>query len=139
VRRQWVDTHSKSIHADPGIYLPGEIFADEPTEAADPEYAQTEATTGSKKRKVSKGSDGDYSVKIRKTMDGSTPSITSLTVIDDRRPDLMLIDCTVDEGIPLRPYGRHACLFIEVKVAASEKPNPCNMVRVSLINIFDAE
>jgi hypothetical protein len=55
--------------------------------------------------------------------------MATLTVIDDRRPDLTLIDCPVGEGIPTHPYGRHACLFIEVKVDPDKKPNPRSAVR----------
>ena len=128
VRRNWVDTHGQSINPDPGVYLPGEIAGDEFSEDPDSDDGNTEAAVG-QKRRIGTKSDKVYSVKVMKTADGSTPSTTALTVIDDRRPDITLIDCAVDESIPSRPYGRHACLFIEVKIDPSDKPNPHNTVR----------
>ena len=130
VRRHWVDTHGQNISTDPGVYLPGEVADDEPNDDAGSDDENTSAAAG-KKRKKGKGTRSGkiYSAKIMKTAEGSTPSTSSLTVIDNRRPDITLIDCSVDEGIPSRPYGRHACLFIEVKVDPSDKPNPHNTVR----------
>ena len=128
VRRNWVDTHGQSINTDPGVYLPGEIAGDELSEDPDSNDGNTEAAVG-QKRRIGTKSGKEYSVKVMKTVDGSTPSTAALTVIDDRRPDITLIDCTVDESVPSRPYGRHACLFIEVKIDPSDKPNPHNTVR----------
>ena len=127
VRRSWVDTHGQSITTDPGIYLPGEIAGDELNDDPGSDDENTSAAAG-QKRKMGKGSGKGHSVKIMKIVDGSTPSTAALTVIDDRRPDITLIDCAVDEGIPSHPYGRHACLFIEVKIDPSDKPNPHNTV-----------
>ena len=57
-----------------------------------------------------------------------TPSTAALTVIDDRRPDLTLVDVPVDESVLSHPYGRHSCLYIEVKVEENKKPNPQDIV-----------
>jgi len=132
VRHRWVDTHTQSIHTDPGIHLPGEVAdegptAEEPTES-DGDDDIIEAA-GSKKRKVTTRSGNVYPAKIPKTGDGARPSTTAPAVIDDRRPDLTLVDFPIDEDIPSRPYGRHACLFIEVKIDPSKKPNPHSTVR----------
>lgn len=43
--------------------------------------------------------------------------------LDNRHPDLTLIDFPVGERVILHPYGRHSCLYVEVKVDANEKPN----------------
>ena len=128
MRRHWVDTHGQSINTDPGVYLPGEIAGDEQSEDTDSGDENSEAAVG-QKRRIGTKAGKVHSAKVMKTADGSTPSTSALTVIDDRRPDITLIDCAVDESIPSRPYGRHACLFIEVKIDPSDKPNPHNTVR----------
>ena len=130
VRRHWVDTHGQSINTDPGVYLPGEIAGDEPDANPGSDDENASAAAG-KKRKKGKGTRSGkvYSAKVMKTAEGSTPSTSSLIVLDNRRPDITLIDPPVDESLPSRPYGRHACLFIEVKIDPSEKPNPHNTVR----------
>ena len=128
VSRHWVDTHGQSISTDPGVYLPGEIASEELGEDPNEDDEDIETAAG-KKRKIVTRSGKGHPAKIIKTGDGSTPSTISLTVIDDRRPDLTLVDSPIDDGSLARPYGRHACLFIEVKIDPSTKPNPHELVR----------
>ena len=127
VRRHWVDTHGQNINADPSIYLPGEVATEELSEDLDSDDEHIETAAGKKRRMATRSGKG-YSAKVMKTVDGSTPSTTALTVIDGRRPDLTLIDCPINETVPSHPYGRHACLFIEVKIDPSKKPNPHDTV-----------
>ena len=47
---------------------------------------------------------------------------------DDSRPNLTLIDAPVGESVLSHPYGRHSCLYMEVKVEANKKPNPQEIV-----------
>ena len=68
-------------------------------------------------------------------MERATPSSAALGVIDDRRPDLTLIDVPVDENVLSHPYGRHGCLYMEVKVAANKKPNPQRVVSPLLLGV----
>jgi hypothetical protein len=136
VRRAWRDTHRKSIRTDPEIYLPGEVDAD--TEDDDSDYSEDEVdadrtdelrnTSAGVKRKSITRSGNLYRAKVAKTRSRDALSTAALTVIDDRRPDLTLIDAPVGENIPSHPYGRHSCLFMEVKVDASKKPNPLEIV-----------
>jgi hypothetical protein len=124
----WIDTHGQAIRTDPEIYLPGEVAAEQSDSDSDSDDEQPEEAAG-RKRKMGTRGGRVYPAKVAKTKAGATPSMAALTVIDDRRPDLTLIDCPVDECIPTHPYGRHACLFIEVKVDPDEKPNPRSAVR----------
>jgi hypothetical protein len=136
VRREWKDTHRQSIRTDPEIYLPGEVDAD--TEDDDSDDSEDEVDAESKvelrnisagvKRKSTTRSGNLYRAKVAKTRSRAAPSTAALTVIDDRRPDITLIDAPVGETALLRPYGRHGCLYMEVKVDASKKPNPPEIV-----------
>ena len=140
VHRTWVDTHSQNIRTDPEIYLPGEV--DTKDEDGDPDYDSddddhegdgededelTVARPGMK-RKATTRTRTAFPTKAVKTMERATPSSAALSVIDDRRPDLTLIDAPVGESVLSHPYGRHGCLFMEVKVDANKKPNPQNVV-----------
>jgi hypothetical protein len=128
VQRTWIDTHGQAIRTDPEIYLPGELAAEESGSDSDSDSEQPEEAAGRKRKMATRGG-RVYSAKAAKTRAGATASAAALTVIDDRRPDLTLIDCPVDECISSHPYGRHACLFIEVKVDPDKKPNPRSAVR----------
>ena len=131
VHRTWVDTHSQSIRTDPEIYLPGEIAAEDGDSAEDEddndagndEGGLADATAGVK-RKAESTNGSSLIRKVAKTTAKGGPSTASRDVIDDRRPDLTLIDVPVGESIPEHPYGRQGCLYIEMKVAPSDKPNP---------------
>ena len=134
-----MDTHSQSIRTDPEIHLPGEV--DTKDEGSDPdddsdddhegdgedEDELTVARSGMK-RKATTRTQTAFPTKAVKTMERSTPSSAALGVIDDRRPDLTLIDVPVGESVLSHPYGRHGCLFMEVKVDANKKPNLQNVV-----------
>ena len=138
VHRTWVDTHSQSIRTDPEIYLPGEIAAEDDSSAED-DHDNNDAgndkggladVTAGVKRKAEEEEEEEPTTrsglirKVAKTTAKGGPSTASRDIIDDRRPDLTLIDVPVGESILEHPYGRQACLFIEMKVAMSDKPNP---------------
>ena len=134
VHRTWLDTHSQSIRTDPEIYLPGEIvenIEDDNGEDGNNDEVDSEEedglsniSAGMKRKTATKV----YHTKVAKTSDRGGPSTAALIVIDDRRPDLTLIDAPVSEDILFHPYGRHGCLYVEVKVDASKKPNPHELV-----------
>ena len=133
VHRTWVDTHSQSIRTDPEIYLPGEV--DSGTEDGDSDgdedgenEEQLSSVFSGKKRKTTTSTRNVSRGKVAKTMARIAPSTSALNVMDDRRPDLTLIDAPVDEGLLSHPYGRHSCLYMEVKVDANKKPNPQEVV-----------
>ncbi len=128
-----MDTHSQGIRTDPEIYLPGEIAAKEEDGHSaghegdnkdDKAGGQLAGVTSGVKRKAESRNRSGLIRKVAKTSAKSGPSTAAREVIDDRRPDLTLIDAPVDEDILMHPYGRQGCLYIEVKVAANEKPNP---------------
>ena len=137
VHRTWVDTHSQSIRTDPEIYLPGEIDTD-PEGSASDDSDTDENDAGNKnelsnlstrvKRKPPMRTRSASRAKVAKTTARTTPYTAALTVIDDRRPDLTLVDVPVDESVLSHPYGRHSCLYMEVKVEANKKPNPQEVV-----------
>ena len=131
VRRTWVDTHKQSIRTDPEIYLPGEINGEDQdsnsNDESETEPEQGDAFIGSK-RKVATRSKNSFPTKVAKTGAQLGPSTAALNVIDDRRPDLTLVDSPVGESILSHPYGRHSCLYVEVKVDAHMKPNPQEVV-----------
>jgi len=134
VHRTWVDTHSQGIRTDPEIYLPGEIAAkeeddhsaeeDDDANEDDKDGGQLAEVTSGVKRKAEPRNRSGLVRKVAKTSAKSGPSRAAREVIDDRRPDLTLIDVPVGEDILMHPYGRQGCLYIEVKVAADQKPNP---------------
>ena len=136
VHRTWLDTHSQCIRADPEIYLPGEVDVDTDPDSddsnedeVDGEYKDELSNTFvGMKRKTAPGTGNAYRAKAVKTTAQAAPSTAAPTLTDDRRPDLTLIDVPVDEDLLSRPYGRHGCLYMEVKVDASERPNPQQLV-----------
>ena len=142
VRRMWVDTHGQSIRTDPEIYLPGEIDTDaEGGASADSDENDAEnmnelsdVFTGIK-RGLSMRTRSASRAKVAKTTARATPSTAALTVIDDRRPDLTLVDVPVDESVLSHPYGRHSCLYIEMRVEANKKPNPQEIVCPLLLGV----
>jgi len=136
VHRTWVDTHSQSIRTDPEVYLPGEV--DKKTDAGDPD-SDPDDNNGDDgenvddpaevfpgmKRKATTRTQSSFPTKVAKT---ETHAGASTGVIDDRRPDLTLVDVPVGENLLPHPYGRHGCLFMEVKAPANKKPNPQQVV-----------
>jgi hypothetical protein len=133
VRRAWRDTRRQSIRTDPEIYLPGEVDADTEDDDSDDEVdaknkVELRSISAGVKRKAATRSGNLYRAKVAKTKSRTTPSTAALTLIDDRRPDITLIDAPVDENALSYPYGRHSCLYMEVKVDASKKPNPPEIV-----------
>jgi hypothetical protein len=141
-----MDTHSQSIRTDPEIYLPGEVNTrevDTDSEDSDSndicddsngdsdEYDDGENEDVSNvyvgmKRKITTRSRKEYPAKIAKTI--TRASTAARNVIDDRHPSLTLIDTPVGESVLPHPYGRHSCLYIEIKADANKKPNPQNVV-----------
>ena len=138
VRRTWVDTHRQNIQTDPAIYLPGEVAAED--EDGDSDNSDNERKVGGVvtggKRKATGRTKNAFPTKVAKTRVQVGPSTTALTVIDDRRPDLTLIDFPVGESFLSHPYGRHSCLYIEVKVDADKKPNPQEVVCLPLVSFY---
>ena len=136
VHRTWLDTHSQCIRADPEIYLPGEVDADTDPDSDDSNEVEVDGeykdelsnTLAGRKRKANTRAGNAYRAKAVKTMARAAHSTDALTVADDRRPDLTLIDAPVGEDLLSHPYGRHGCLYMEVKVDASKKPNPQQLV-----------
>ena len=82
------------------------------------------------KRKADSWTRSGFSSKVAKTATRGGPSTPALNVIDDRCPDITLVDVPVDEDLLAHPYGRHGCLYMEVKVEADKKPNPQGAVSV---------
>jgi hypothetical protein len=135
-----VDSHSKRIRTDPEIYLPGEVGADDDAEDGDSDDSNDDKEDGENdddlselrpgvKRKTTMRTRNAFRTKVARTKTRAGPSTAALNVIDDRRPDITLIDAPVGEGVLDHPYGRHACLYMEVKVEANKKPNPQEIVR----------
>ena len=83
------------------------------------------------KRKAASTTRSGFPTKVAKTMTLVGPSNTARRVVDDHhRAELTLIDAPVDEDVLVHPYGRHSCLYMEVKLDANKKPNPLEAVRV---------
>jgi hypothetical protein len=139
VHRTWVDTHSQSIRTDPEIYLPGEVGTKDDAGDSDDDSDDDNEDDGEgedepakvlhgRKRKATTKIRSSFPTKVAKTKTRAGPSTAALGVIDDRRPNLALIDIPVGENVPLYPYGRHGCLYMEMKVDANKKPNPQEVV-----------
>ena len=158
ILRTWADTHCQSIRTDPEIYLPEEL--DTENEDGDSDYnndqddddGNSDDGDGNSdegedededededelagihvgmKRKATTVTHRAFPTKVAKTAAQDGPSTAALCAIDDHRPDLTLIDVPVGEDILQHPYGRHAYLYMEVKVNASKKPNPQETVSV---------
>jgi len=125
VHRMWVDTHSQRIRTDPEMHLPGEVDEDtEDSEEEEDREREEELATVSAgvKRKRAIRTGKVYRGKVAKTLARDVPSIVD--VIDDCHPDLTLIDAPVDEPVLYHPYGRHSCLYMEVKLDVNQRPNP---------------
>jgi len=134
-----VDTHSQRIRTDPEVYLAGEVNrsdddgnsdsnsdddnGDEGEDEGEDEGDPAEVFSGMK-RKATTGTRSSFPAKKART----APSAPALGAIDDRRPDITLIDAPVGEDVLQHPYGRHGCLYMEVKVDANKKPNPQEVV-----------
>ena len=153
-----MDTHRQSIRTDPEIYLPEEIATEDEDDESDYNNDQGDDADNSDydddsseenedededvnelagihvgmKRKATTVTQHAFPTKVAKTVAQNDPSTATLGVIDDHRPDLTLIDAPIDEDILQHPYGRHVCLYMEVKVNASKKPNPQEAVSVPI-------
>ena len=160
ILRTWVDTHQKSIRADPEIYLPGEIDTrdadsesdddddtteddgEDDVEAAggdDDEYVDEDELANihiGMKRKAAIATRSGVPTKVAKTMAWARPTAARRVIDDHHRADLTLIDAPVDEDVLVHPYGRHSCLYIEIKVDANEKPNPLEAVSGLLLGVL---
>ena len=132
VRRTWVDTHSQNVRTDPDIYLPGEAAPkeradndddDDNNDDGDGEGELADVTAGVKRKARSWTSRG-VPCKVAKATAQGGHSTADMGAIDNRQPDLTLIDTAVGEDMPANPYGRHGYLYIKVKVAVNKKPNP---------------
>jgi hypothetical protein len=138
-----VDSHSQRIRTDPEIYLPGEVGADADAEDGDSDDSNDSNDDDDDdgendddlfnvrpgvKRKTAMRTRNAFRTKVARTKTRAGPSTAALNVIDDRRPDITLIDFPVGEDALGHPYGRHACLYMEVKVDANKKPNPQEVV-----------
>jgi len=136
VRRTWVCTHNQSIRTDPEIYLPGEVDTkdedgnkdDSEDESDNNENELSDVLTGMKRRATTRAKSIIPPKVARTTNRVGWSSTTGRKVIDDSRPDLTLVDAPVGENLLSHPYGRHSCLYIEVKVDISKKPNPHGVV-----------
>ena len=156
ILRTWVDTHKKSIRADPEIYLPGEIDARDADGESDDDHDTTEDEGEGEgkddddyvdedelaniyigmKRKAPTATRSDFPTKVAKTLTSVGPSTAAQRVVDDHhRADLTLIDAPVYEDVLTHPYGRHGCLYMEVKVDANRKPNPLEVVSGLLLEV----
>jgi len=131
-----VDTHSQGIRTDSNIYLPGEVDADgqdgDSVDGDEDDDSETEDelsnVVSGVKRKTSTWTRNVFATKVAKRKAHAAPSTAALNVIDDRRPELTLIDAPVGESVLPHPYGLHSCLYMEVKVDATNKPNPQEVV-----------
>ena len=154
ILRTWVDTHRQSIRTDPEIYLPEEIEMEDDGDHSDYTNDQEEDNSDydddnsdenedededvnelagihiGMKRKATTVAHHAFPTKVARTTAQEGPSTAALCAIDDHRPDLTLIDVPAGEDILQHPYGRHVCLYMEVKVNASKKPNPQEAVSV---------
>ena len=156
ILRTWVDTHKKSIRADPEIYLPGEMDTrdadgesdddDDTTEddgeddSEDDDYVDEDELTNlyiGMKRKATTTTRSGCPTKVAKTMARVGPSNATQQGVDDHhRADLTLIDAPVDEDVLTHPYGRHGCLYVEVKVNSDKKPNPLEAVSGLFLGVY---
>ena len=140
-----MDTHRQSVRVDPEIYLPGEIDAKDDSDSdndsdddltdsdidSDGDYEDDSEDEdeladvhSGMKRKATTSTRTTFPTKVAKTMGRTAPSTAAVGVIGDRRPDFTLFDVPVDEDVLPHPYGRHGCLYMEVRVDANKKPNP---------------
>jgi hypothetical protein len=115
VHRTWVDTHSQSIRTDPEIYLPGELDtkddagdsdsdSDDDNEDDGEDDGEPPKVVAGKKRKATTRTRSSFPTKVAKTKSRAGPSTAPLGVLDDRRPDITLIDAPVGEDLLLQPY-----------------------------------
>ena len=146
ILRAWLDTLGQSIRMDPEINLPEEIDTEDSDDDSDYDNDQEDNDDEDEdegeneselagihigmKRKATTMTPHAFPTKVAKTTAQCGPSTAALCVIDDHLPDLTLIDIPVGEDILQHPYGRHVCLFMELKVDASKKPNPQEVVSV---------
>ncbi len=88
------------------------------------------------KRKAPTTTRSDFPTKVAKTLNRVGPSTAAHGVVDDHhRADLTLLDAPVHEDVLTHPYGRHGCLYMEVKVDANRKPNPLEVVSGLLLEV----
>jgi len=158
INRAWIKTHSLALGTDPGIFVPGRAQRDEDDGLPESQVGRKRSadSTGPSSGSVSTRSmlkkiarrDTDTSAPLASIAQVSTAAsdkvasivdsdVTenqgedpiSLAVIDDRRPDLTLIDLHPNEPVPSKPYGRLGCIYFEVKVSSDKCPNPIRASR----------
>ena len=133
-----MDTHGQRIRTDPEIYLPGdgnktgeEGNSDEDSEDEDDcgdDDERSDVFIGMKS-KSTRSVRSVVPAKFARTVAQSGRATAPRNVIDNRHPGLTLVDAPVGESVLYHPYGRHSCLYIEVKVDSNKKPTPQEVVR----------
>ena len=153
ILRTWVDIHRSVLKTDPGLYIA--------VKAVD------EFEGGRKRRRVGDGEGSRKRIaKLSPPMLGQknqrTPNVdvqegtssvqpqlqphgdaeeTSNAILDDRKPDITLIDLPTTEDVPSELLWRQCLVFLEVKKDSGESPNPAGLgdtrVKSILIQMAD--
>ena len=133
-----MDTHCHGIRTDLEIYLPGEAAAKEEDgdSADDIDEGEPMDVTSGVRREAGLWTRSGFPRKLAETTAQGGQSTAARGVIDDCWPGLTLIDAPVGEDILTHPYGRHGCLYIEIKVAVDKKPNPQQPVSRLFFGLF---
>ena len=143
INRTWVDTHASLLHSDPGLYisvrgikdgndLERKRPRDGPAQNTRPKVAktvlQTDAATASHTtsdlHKIQGGIPGDATPDIDDISNEEEPqdAIPEEAIMDDRKPDISLVDLSHSDVVPTEYLWRQCALFMEMKKSASDGP-----------------
>jgi hypothetical protein len=124
INRMWLDVHNIIPRTDPGLFIPGM-----PTEEEEEEFVigtkrshpgddedDAEISGPSKARRSSK--------KQQFARDGNKKGKTD--AFEKRRPDLVLVDHSIQEHRQDWCFWRHIAVLLEVKRDRSDGPNPAD-------------
>jgi hypothetical protein len=134
VNRMWVDVHNVIPRTDSGLFIPGM-----PTDYDEDEFAignkdEGESMIGSERSHPGEDEDDAdtpgpskarrSSKKQHSAREGVPKGKTD--AFEKRRPDLVLVDHSSQEGAPDRYFWRHFAVLLEVKRTRSDAPNPAD-------------
>ena len=139
ILRTWVDTHRSVLKTDPGLYIAVKAVDQfeggrKRRRVGDGEGPRKRITKvpfpllGHQRQNTSNSGvqQGETSIRPHLQPQGDAEE-TSDAILDDRKPDITLIDLPTTGDVPSEVLWRQCLVFLEVKKDSGEGPNPAGL------------
>lgn len=149
INRTWVDTHASLLHTDGGLYVSvrGIKGADNPDgkRSRDDSFPETRSKVARADLQVDAATAAHTASALYESQDDlsddtTTPDVDYVpieeehedeileeAVMDDRKPDISLIDLPPSEAVSPAYLWRQCAVFLEMKKSASDGPLGCDV------------